>query len=584
MAIRIEHQPAGGAVAAAAYATGRNRARQRRLEDFLEMWEKGRRRGNIYRNAMGGGAQRIGQQQQGEWEDPLASATSPEERVRIAAQRRANARALRLGQAVPYQEAEMQFRPAPTKEELEEQRWIRGIEHEQDIHERNRMESAEDLAERRTFDLKKSAFEDLQEQFETIGQGGADAWADPNRRKEYYRIKRNLEAGLKDQQGAKQLTPTEYYNKGVEEMAGFLEGHRPSHLVPFEKRPGYEHVTKDGRLIRKSPEGKDEDLGPAPWHMLTPEQQKAREADRRSRFGTDVRGREGQYRRDRYGEYFDPFPEQKAPPSAGEQYNEWASKVNKATKNYIAEKGLVDNDPAALAEARKFAMRLFPKPEEGGGARVMIGDDNRPIVPEEPVQEAGQRQPAMPGAMTRQPEPQELPKLLDVIPQAEPARGPEPTPAPVGTPLTEVKPEPVMPTGLPVAPPQNRAAAGLIEKGYEYVPLLNSKGQLSGKRGWRPPTPEQTVRLRGGGQVSGRVYREGDNYHILSDAGKVSLSADQVEGVESGQRVFSGPEASVTGPQPAERPLPEGMPAGAKWIDENTIQLPDGRKIRRGGM
>ena len=32
-----------------------------------------------------------------------------------------------------------------------------------------------------------------------------------------------------------------------------------------------------------------------------------------------------------------------------------------------------------------------------------------------------------------------------------------------------------------------------------------------------------------------------------------------------------------------ERPLPAGVPAGAKWIDENTVQLPDGRKIRRKG-
>lgn len=43
-------------------------------------------------------------------------------------------------------------------------------------------------------------------------------------------------------------------------------------------------------------------------------------------------------------------------------------------------------------------------------------------------------------------------------------------------------------------------------------------------------------------------------------------------------------EAKRKGQQAAE-PLPPGTPAGSKWIDENTIRLPDGRKIRRkGGM
>jgi hypothetical protein len=573
MAIRIEHQPAGGAVAAAAYATGRNRARQRRLEDFLEMWEKGRRRGNIYRNAMGGGAQRIGQQQQGEWEDPLASATSPEERVQIAAQRRANARALRLGQAVPYQEAEMQFRPAPTKEELEQKKWERNVAYAETIHKRERTEKTEDLAKARTFEIKKSVFGGLQEQFKAIGQGGAESFTDPAQWKEYQRIKHNLVAGAADQKGAKQLTPTEYFNQGIIDIRGFLEGFdREKDLVPWEERLGNIRTTKEGLKQQKTREGDWQTVGLADEGVVTREQ-----VDK---------GGSMNWRRTPLGGY-----QQRVVGRGG--MVEWVDVEPPKEGGLNPEKriALITSMAKAMTPQGEEFMSYIDKAEDavdrlyGQGAsgqpKVNVGDNGRPIVPEEPVQEAGQRQPAMPGAMTRQPEPQELPKLLDVIPQAEPARGMEPTPAPVGTPLTEVKPEPVMPTGLPVAPPQNRAAAGLIEKGYEYVPLLNSKGQPSGKRGWRPPTPEQTVRLRGGGQVSGRVYREGDNYHILSDAGKVSLSADQVEGVESGQRVFSGPEASVTGPQPAELAQVktdadyERLPSGAEFIG------PDGKRRRK---
>jgi len=35
--------------------------------------------------------------------------------------------------------------------------------------------------------------------------------------------------------------------------------------------------------------------------------------------------------------------------------------------------------------------------------------------------------------------------------------------------------------------------------------------------------------------------------------------------------------------QPESQPLPAGLPAGSKWIDGNTIQLPDGTKIRHKG-
>jgi hypothetical protein len=313
-------------------------------------------------------------------------------------------------------------------------------------------------------------------------------------------------------------------------MAGFLEGHKSTHLKPWDERLGNIRTTKEGLKQQKTREGDWQTVGLADEGVVTREQVDKGESMNWRR--TPLGGYQQRAVRGGMVEWVDVKP----PKEGGLSPEKRITLITSMAKAMTPQGG---DFMSYIDKAEDAVDRLYGQ-GASGQPKVNVGDDNRPMVPEEPVQEAGQRQPAMPGAMTRQPEPQELPKLLDVIPQAEPARGPVPTPAPVGTPLTEVKPEPVTPTGLPVAPPQNRAAAGLIEKGYEYVPLLNSKGQPSGKYAWRPPAPEK--------------------------------------------RVFSGPETSVTGPQPAERPLPEGMPAGAKWIDENTIQLPDGRKIRRGGM
>jgi len=156
---------------------------------------------------------------------------------------------------------------------------------------------------------------------------------------------------------------------------------------------------------------------------------------------------------------------------------------------------------------------------------------------------------------------------------------------------TYTTPIPPMITGLPEEPPTgNSAFDTLVKKGYEYVPLHNDKGVPNGRYAWKQPPPEQRITLHDGSEITGRVYRHGNGYEVMTPNGSVQVPVGQVRVMEEVGRVAmstpttsSGMEPQST-PQVATRPLPAGMPDGSQWIDDNTIQLPDGRKIRRGGQ
>jgi hypothetical protein len=432
MTIRFEHQPSGAAVGMAAYAAGRNKARQRRQKDVMAMLEEQRRRGNIYRTALGGGrgGQRLAQQQ-GEWVDPSENPfLMAEERVNIEAQRRANDRALRLGKPVPHPEVEMQFTAAPTKEEIEQQKFERDVRYEQRLHERGRQEKAEDLAAKQTFEMTKSRFEDLQEQFEAIGAEGQEAWADPERMKEYYRVKHGLMMGKKDQAGARHLTPLEYYGKGIEEMGGFLEGHKATHLKPWEDRPGNLRTTEEGIRQRRTREGEWETVGLADEGIVTREQVDRGESKnwRPTPFGgyqRRVLGRGGMV------EWEDvELPET---PSYIERVGQASKERKTIAPEVIKQLKLPENEQEWTEENRKaFGKemdRLIPMPAYPGGAasgtsvpgmaipgiseassiaagtaglpKVVIGEDSRPVVPGNATQPAGIQQPAPAGATAK---------------------------------------------------------------------------------------------------------------------------------------------------------------------------------------
>ncbi len=309
MAIRIEHQPSGAAVGMAAYATGRGRARQRQQKNALDMWQEERREqrrsGNIYRRAMGRSrTQQLGQQQQGTWEDPLALAvagaedakasgtdafgqpmpgmedqrkSSIKKAVQIKAQRKANARALRMGKPIPFPEAEMQFTPAPTKEEVRRRQKLEdrdeGREYQEGQAALKRKQSAEDEAGDMTLGDAEDRYESLFERFEEIGQGGRDSWAEQGgpRMKKYYKLKNDLET-LRDDQGEdgpNRLGRLEYLNEGIVRMNRFLADHEDTHILPPEKQLGVEYKGADG-WIYKNTTGPDGTLVPVkikPWDM-----------------------------------------------------------------------------------------------------------------------------------------------------------------------------------------------------------------------------------------------------------------------------------------------------------------------------
>ena len=157
----------------AAYAAGLNKARKKQQKAMLDMWldeqkEATRQRktvGNRYRNAMAGGGRVTGSQRPViGTSDPLAEADG-EDAVRIRSQRRANARARRLGRAAPYPDAEV--RPIPGKTqgeikrewELEDQK--RKWKWQEDREADKREQETEDQVRDRTFKGLEGSFNQL---------------------------------------------------------------------------------------------------------------------------------------------------------------------------------------------------------------------------------------------------------------------------------------------------------------------------------------------------------------------------------------------------------------------------------------
>lgn len=172
MAIRILHQPAGAAVGAAAYAAGQGKARQRQQKYAMDLMRderhiQARREELKYRAALGGvagvGQRRLGQQAQaaGEMVDPAAGMT-PQALVQLESQRKANERDRRAGRAPSHPEAEPQFVPAPTKEQIAREQELkdrkRGRRQELADEERERGQQLEDQGQafRRSMILKNA--------------------------------------------------------------------------------------------------------------------------------------------------------------------------------------------------------------------------------------------------------------------------------------------------------------------------------------------------------------------------------------------------------------------------------------------
>ncbi|HUV13866.1 MAG TPA: hypothetical protein VMY18_09475 [Acidobacteriota bacterium] len=252
MAIRLVHQP-GGIVGMAGYLAGVGKAKQRQQEDAKTMWQEQNRYGNRYRQAMGGQRRRaIGgqqaQEQQGTWVDPLDTAPGTmdegdafEDKLLIKSQQRANDRWRRMGKQTKFPGADPYFKPAPTKRELELG---------DDSLRRER--ETKDAADKLTLGEAQGVFEGLMEDFEEIGSGGADSWADKTRMAEYDRVKGVLDIARKDQSKGKRLDPIQYYNNSIAELEGFMSGHKGTHITPWGARPGNRETNAEGEIWEKS--------------------------------------------------------------------------------------------------------------------------------------------------------------------------------------------------------------------------------------------------------------------------------------------------------------------------------------------
>lgn len=167
MGIRVEHQALGAL--GAAFAAGRGKSRQRQQKYAMDLMRDERRDQNRFKyramagggrlgqRRLGGGQQGFGQQAAGTWENPFNTAVDQAgaasdagdtagrkvasgDAVRIRAQQRSNARNRRLGKPIKYQEADPQFKAAPTKEEI-------ARKHKEDDAALGREQDLEDKAE-----------------------------------------------------------------------------------------------------------------------------------------------------------------------------------------------------------------------------------------------------------------------------------------------------------------------------------------------------------------------------------------------------------------------------------------------------
>ncbi|MBU0778124.1 hypothetical protein KKF82_07685 [Patescibacteria group bacterium] len=552
------------------------------------------------------------------WEDPLALAQAPEAKVQINAQQRANERARRLGKPIPYQAAEMQFRPAPTKEEIQHGWDLEGREFQARQH-----------TQQDELKILRGEGDRLAAEVAAIDKESGGHYTATGRAARE-KLEKDLAALNEDRDKSGHLDPLEWSRARAQMYGKYLRNfNRTEHVTPLERRPDYETVTPSGRLIRQKPDGTYEDVGLAPRHMLDPEQQKATAAQRESNIIT-VGGRQGQYRQDKYGEYFDPLPEPKAAPSHIDNVAEFNRQYILLSDYYDSlHPDAIKNDPkyekARDTFARtKITVQVEPRhgiPEKpaapgapaGGQAgpptedEVTVGPEGIDVPPREPGRSSfpgagGGIVPQEPAASPPQPTAQPSPfpsigtpspdgkkvsdgtKWVDYIPdQPEPAET-QPAPKAVTPPVAagqqpaggtiEATPvsddrawnerEGVQKYGKAVPESmrlKGKAADQLYAKGYDYVPLLNSQGEETGQFSWRPPEGLQPHEI-----VPYGKYQTGK---ITKKQAEQQMAAKPFSFTGPATSVVKQPAAAGPAGQQANRKIsPDGKWEwdGTKWV------------------
>lgn len=118
-------------------------------------------------------------------------------------------------------------------------------------------------------------------------------------------------------------------------------------------------------------------------------------------------------------------------------------------------------------------------------------------------------------------------------------------------------------------PPQLTPPAGSVPPVQPAAPPSDVRGQ-----GWYNPAPPSSMSV----YDPQKAYAGGGN--ILAAPQSAAPPAGMADSVM--QR--SGADLPPAVPKMSnDRKLPEGMPAGAQWVGEEAIQLPDGRILRRKG-
>jgi hypothetical protein len=229
--------------------------------------------------------------QQGTWDDPFAF-KDPKGMIQVHAQQVANARALRMGKPIPFPEAESQFHPAPTKEEIQRKQELE----DRDFRARQHTEQDE-------LDWLQGEGDRLAAQAEAIAKDSGGHWATPDAAAAYAKLQTDLRAlnQDRDKQNGEggHLTATEWHRKRAEVYADYLGGINPDRdVVPWGDRPG-NRETVNGEIWERSrdPNKPDTFIDFEDEPNLTDEDIRAGKSKRFRYYGgvlhQKVRGRQG---------------------------------------------------------------------------------------------------------------------------------------------------------------------------------------------------------------------------------------------------------------------------------------------------
>ncbi len=343
-------------------------------------------------------------------------------------------------------------------------------------------------------------------------------------------------------------------------MAAILGEYNPNkHIVPRNEREGNTFTDDSGAIFRRTPDGGQEFQGFAkedPMSMDDIQQGKSKNW-RLTPHGTLQQRKWG-----RHGEAWEDVNQPEAAPSYSDRLGDAVTQNKQAYNDALYRDGVVDEQtatPKQLDKARKEANRLAPIPTE-----ETPGDSaGAPKVRFDPAtgQTIAAKRPATAQPSVSQP--------LSAAPEQPPEAAPT---EPVYSEPTPTK----LQDGTKI--PQMHEMGGVTDEELEET----RKGAETTQAVEQEQSQKEELRQQKyKAAMSRRAAVQQERQQAVTERGQARAAARKSRLGKSQTFSFSGSDTSMKRQQ---RPLPSGMPPGAEWFDENTILLPDGRKIRRGGM